>query len=77
MITEFAKTADAVLKGVVESNPRVPGVVAMATDRHMNIYEGAFGKRRLDRAGRHDHGHNIRHLLDDQGDHRHGGAATG
>jgi methyl acetate hydrolase len=49
MITEFASAADAVLKGVVESNPRVPGVVAMATDRHMNIYEGAFGKRRLDR----------------------------
>src|SRR5579863_5224319 len=49
MITEFAAAADAVLKGVVESNPRVPGVVAIATDRHMNIYEGAFGKRRLDR----------------------------
>ena len=40
--------ADAVLNGVVTSNPRVPGVVAMATDRRGNIYEGAFGKRRLD-----------------------------
>ena len=50
MITDFAPAADAVLKEVVESHPRVPGVVAMATDRHMNIYEGAFGKRRLDRA---------------------------
>jgi len=50
MITDFAPSADAILKQVVESNPRVPGVVAMATDAHMNIYEGAFGKRRLDRA---------------------------
>ncbi len=49
MIEDFAKSADAVLKGVVESSPRVPGVVAMATDRRGNIYEGAFGKRRLDR----------------------------
>src|SRR5271167_933868 len=49
MITQFANAADAILKGLVESNPRVPGVVAMATDRHMNVYEGAFGKRRLDR----------------------------
>ena len=28
---------------------RVPGVVAMATDRHGNIYEGTAGKRRMDR----------------------------
>jgi methyl acetate hydrolase len=49
MIEDFVKSADAVLKGVVESSPRVPGVVAMATDRRGNIYEGAFGKRRLDR----------------------------
>ena len=49
MINDFAPAADAVLRGVVDSNPRVPGVVAMATDRHMNIYEGASGKRRLDR----------------------------
>ena len=46
---DFKAAADAVLKGVVTSNPRVPGVVAMATDRQHNIYEGAFGKRRLDR----------------------------
>jgi len=32
---------------VVKSNPRVPGVVAMATDRGGNIYEGAAGKRVL------------------------------
>ena len=49
MFEGFTKTADAVLKGVVDSSPRVPGVVAMATDRRANIYEGAFGKRRLDR----------------------------
>ena len=27
----------------------MPGVVAMVTDPHRNIYEGAVGKRRLDR----------------------------
>ena len=49
MITEFANAADAILKGSSTPIPRVPGVVAMATDRHMNVYEGAAGKRRLDR----------------------------
>lgn len=48
MSTNFSAAADAVLDGVVTSNPRVPGVVAMVTDRHRNIYEGAAGKRRLD-----------------------------
>ncbi|WP_322111196.1 serine hydrolase domain-containing protein [Tistlia consotensis] len=46
---EFKTAADAILKGVVTSEPRVPGVVAMVTDRDRNIYEGAAGKRRLDR----------------------------
>jgi methyl acetate hydrolase len=50
MLDNFAAAADAVLKEVVMGNPRVPGVVAMATDRNANVYEGAFGKRRLDRA---------------------------
>ncbi|MHC2330904.1 methyl acetate hydrolase AcmB [Bradyrhizobium sp. USDA 4454] len=49
MSTNFSAAADAILDGVVTSNPRVPGVVAMVTDRHRNIYEGAAGKRRLDR----------------------------
>ena len=31
------------------AEPKVPGVVAMVTDRQRNIYEGAAGKRRLDR----------------------------
>ncbi len=48
MSTNFSWAADAVLDGVVTSTPRVPGVVAMVTDRHRNIYEGAAGKRRLD-----------------------------
>lgn len=48
MSTNFTAAADAILDGVVTSNPRVPGVVAMVTDRHRNIYEGAAGKRRLD-----------------------------
>jgi methyl acetate hydrolase len=48
MSMNFSAAADAVLEGVVTSTPRVPGVVAMVTDRHRNIYEGAAGKRRLD-----------------------------
>jgi methyl acetate hydrolase len=36
---------DSILNGVVASSPRVPGVVAMVTDRKRNIYEGAAGKR--------------------------------
>ena len=50
MSTGFNASANAILDGVVASNPRVPGVVAMVTDRHRNIYEGAAGKRRLDQA---------------------------
>jgi methyl acetate hydrolase len=47
MNSELTRAADAVLNDVVKSNPRVPGVVAMATDRGGNIYEGAAGKRVL------------------------------
>ncbi len=47
MGVDFKAAADAVLKGVVDSNPRAPGVVAMATDRTKNIYEGAAGVRKL------------------------------
>ncbi len=39
--------ADAVLDGVVSGSPRVPGVVALATNREGNIYEGAAGLRSL------------------------------
>ncbi len=49
MATDFKAAADAVLNRVVTSEPRVPGVVAMVTDPQRNIYEGAAGKRRLDR----------------------------
>ena len=46
---DLKATTDAVLNRLATSNPRVPGVVAMVTDRQRNIYEGAAGKRRLDR----------------------------
>ncbi|MEK0084559.1 serine hydrolase domain-containing protein [Benzoatithermus flavus] len=49
MSTDFKAAADAILNRVVTADPRVPGVVAMVTDRHHNIYEGAGGVRRLDR----------------------------
>ncbi len=45
---DFKASADAILDHAVTAEPRVPGVVAMVTDRHHTIYEGAAGKRRLD-----------------------------
>ena len=39
---------DAVLNGLSTGPSRVPGVVAMATDRNGDIYAGAAGERRLD-----------------------------
>ncbi|MDQ3567979.1 MAG: beta-lactamase family protein [Actinomycetota bacterium] len=41
------EAADFVLDGVVEQENDVPGVVAMATSREGNFYEGAAGKREL------------------------------
>ena len=49
MAEDFKASADAILNRVVTSDPLVPGVVAMLTDRQRTIYEGAAGKRRLDR----------------------------
>jgi methyl acetate hydrolase len=43
MDAEFAAAADAILQRATTGEPRVPGVVAMATDREGNIYEGAAG----------------------------------
>ena len=47
MSTDFKDAADAILRGVVDGDPGVPGVVAMVTDRERNVYEGAAGRRRL------------------------------
>lgn len=47
MSTNISAGCDAVLQRVVSGHPRVPGVVAMATDRHGAIYEGTAGKRVL------------------------------
>src|ERR1700759_4468632 len=52
MSIDFKTAADAILNRLVTLMPRGPGVVAMATDRHRNIYEGAAGVRRLDRDDR-------------------------
>ena len=43
----LSTAADAVLDGVVSGSPPVPGVVALATNREGNIYEGAAGVRSL------------------------------
>ena len=45
--SELRPACDAVLQKVVSGSAPVPGVVAMATDRKENIYEGAAGKRVL------------------------------
>ncbi len=47
MSDDLKGAADAILHGMVSGSPRVPGVVAMATDRTGNIYEGAAGERLL------------------------------
>lgn len=47
MNPEFKRRADAVLDGVIGGDPRVPGVVAMLTDRERNVYEGARGVRNM------------------------------
>jgi methyl acetate hydrolase len=47
MSRQLTAALDAVLRQTVQGNPNVPGVVAMATDRQGNIYEGAAGVRRL------------------------------
>ena len=47
MNNDLTSAADSILSGVVTSDPCVPGVVAVATDRDGSIYEGAAGKRVL------------------------------
>jgi methyl acetate hydrolase len=44
MTEEVREAADRVLRDVAERENGVPGVVAMATDRRDNFYEGAAGK---------------------------------
>lgn len=47
MPNTLTDACDAVLQRAVSGHPRVPGVVAMATDRHGTLYESAAGKRTL------------------------------
>ncbi|MBB5538832.1 serine hydrolase domain-containing protein [Rhizobium giardinii] len=47
MADNLQSKADAVLARAVASKPGIPGVVAVATDRTGNIYEGAAGFRSL------------------------------
>ena len=47
MPEDFKRIADAVLHRSVNVAGGVPGVVAMATDRRANFYEGAAGRRQL------------------------------
>jgi methyl acetate hydrolase len=45
MASNLRSACDAVLQSVMTGKDRVPGVVAMITDRSANIYEGAAGER--------------------------------
>ena len=47
MSNAMKSACDAILERVISGSPRVPGVVAIATDRRGDIYEGAAGKRVL------------------------------
>ena len=47
MVVEFRSAAALMLRGATTGHPRAPGVVAMASDREGNFYEGAAGVRRL------------------------------
>ncbi|VVM06137.1 methyl acetate hydrolase [Methylacidimicrobium cyclopophantes] len=49
MILDLYSVLDPILARLVSGNSGVPGVVAMVTDRQGSLYEGAAGKRRLDR----------------------------
>jgi methyl acetate hydrolase len=49
MADSLKSSIDAILQKVTSGSPRVAGVVAIATDRNANIYEGAAGKRMLGR----------------------------
>jgi len=47
MENNLKNTCDGILRQMTTGKPRVPGVVAMVTDRTANIYEGASGLRSL------------------------------
>ena len=47
MDVRFQSAADAILRQVTTSNPRAPGVVAIAGNRSGKIYQGAAGVRRI------------------------------
>ncbi len=45
MNSTFKGRADSILDSVVSGDPRLPGVVAMLTDKQQTVYEGVAGKR--------------------------------
>jgi hypothetical protein len=47
MSSQMKAECDGILRRVSTVKDRVPGVVAMITDRSANIYEGAVGERML------------------------------
>ena len=76
MENNLRNACDGILQRVTIDKPRVPGVVAMVTDYTANIYEGVSGLRSLSTNELYDRRHCLRHLLDYEGDHRHGDHAV-
>jgi methyl acetate hydrolase len=48
-VKNFEATANSILEAVASGSPKVPGVVAMATDRQGTIYEGAAGYSNIEK----------------------------
>ncbi len=46
-VSAFTSAADRILAEAVTGDARVPGVVAMVTDRDRTVYSGAAGQRSL------------------------------
>jgi hypothetical protein len=76
MENSLKSTCDGILQQVTIGKPRVPGVVTMLTDRTANIYQGASGVHSLGTNEPYEHRHCLRHLLDYEGNHRHGDYAV-
>ena len=66
---------DKVLRKPIEEG-LIPGVVALAADDRGVVYEGAFGRRAVDKTEPMTLELGVSHCVDDEGHHRHGGHAV-
>ena len=76
MADGLQSSIDAILRKVTSGSPRVPGVVAIATDRNGEHLRGRCRQAHARSGRRHDDRQRLRDLLDHQGDRRHRRAAA-